>query len=262
MNILSGFHSIIAYINTGSNDNIAVIYYDEKRKDKRLQTLLQLAKEHDLTTESVNSDFLDKTSDNSNHQGVIVKLKTQIARQTYTLEEIINGTINNPNTVLLILDGITDPHNLGAIIRTAHCFDVAAIILPKDNSANVDSTTVAKTSSGAMHRIPIITVTNITRTIEKLKDNEFWIAGTTLTKNSISLFEFKPQGKIAWVVGSEGKGIRRLVQENCDFLITIPINNNTQSLNVSVATGIILSHTRFTQNQSDSFEFTQNVQNN
>lgn len=248
MNILNGFHSIIAYIDSNFGNNISVIYCDNKRKDKRLQTLLHLANEHNITIEYVSTDTLDKMGENTNHQGVIAKLKTPMTRHTYTLEEILPQTINEQNLIILILDGVTDPHNLGAIIRTANCFGVSAIILPKDNSANVDNVTVAKTSSGAVHKIPIITVTNITRAIDKLKDNEFWIAGTTLANNSVSLFEFKPQGKIAWVMGSEGKGIRRLVQENCDFLVTIPISSDTQSLNVSVAAGVVLSHTRFVQN--------------
>ncbi|HMT02493.1 MAG TPA: 23S rRNA (guanosine(2251)-2'-O)-methyltransferase RlmB [Burkholderiales bacterium] len=140
---------------------------------------------------------------------------------------------------------MTDPQNLGAIIRTADCFNVDAIILPKNNSANVDNAIVSKTSSGAINFIPIITVNNISQTIENLKKNDFWIAGTSLSPNSINLFNFKPQSKLVWVMGSESTGMRRLTTESCDYLVTIPTSGTTQSLNVSVATGIVLAYTRF-----------------
>jgi 23S rRNA (guanosine2251-2'-O)-methyltransferase len=249
MNLISGFHSIINQIKINSS-NISTIYIDNKRKDNRLSELVELCNNNQLTLEYVDSKKLDKIANNSNHQGIIAKLNGPVAQKSFSLDEMITEVNNKTNAIIMVLDGITDPHNLGAIIRTADCFGVDAIILPKDNSANINNITIAKTSSGAVYNIPIISVTNLNRALEKLKENEFWIAGTTLTESSISLFEFNFSGKLVWVLGNEGKGMRRLVQENCDFLVTIPMFGNTQSLNVSVASGIVLSYTRLMQHKN------------
>ncbi|MBP9742361.1 MAG: RNA methyltransferase, partial [Burkholderiales bacterium] len=142
--------------------------------------------------------------------------------------------------------------NLGAIIRTAECFGVDAIILPKNNSANINNAIVAKVSSGAINNLAIITVNNLAQAMEELKDHGFWIAGTGLAKDAINLFEFKFDGKLAWVMGNEGSGMRRLVQEHCDYVVTIPLLGNTQSLNVAVATGIVLAYANFMQIKAHS----------
>lgn len=238
-----GFHSITTYIKNHPH-NIEMIYCDNSRQDKRQQELVALAKENNIALTKVPAIELNNLTKTTTHQGAAAKVKS-ITQPT--LKEILINLENKKNAQILILDGITDPQNFGAIIRTADCFGVDAIIIPKDNSANTDSAIVDKTSSGAINNIAVISVNNLSQAMELLKEYEFWIAGTSLGKNSINLFDFKFEGKLAWVMGSEGTGIRRLVQETCDYLVTIPMQGNTQSLNVSVATGVVLAYANFMQ---------------
>jgi len=243
-NVIFGFHSVEALILANSS-RIDYIIIVNARNDKRLANLIDSANKHQVRIEHSNNQHLDKLTANANHQGVIAYLK-RIATNL-DLKQLLASIKDKPNAVILILDGITDPHNLGAIIRSADCFGADAIIIPKDNSATSTNPIVAKTSSGAVNYIPVITVNNLTRAIDQLKEHEFWVAGTSLGEDSISLFDFKHNGRIAWVLGSEGTGIRRLITENCDYLVTIPMLGATQSLNVSVAAGVILAYTQFMQ---------------
>ncbi len=240
-----GFHSVLAAI-SNSLDNIDHILIDSNRNDKRLNNLLELIKNHKISFKYVKD--LDKLVGENTHQGVAAAIKSHISKPT-ELKDLLNNLDKEDNAIILILDGITDVHNFGAIIRSAECFGVQAIIVPKNNSANINNPIVAKVSSGAVNTIPIITVNNLSRSIEQLKEHDFWIAGTALAENSINLFEFKCNKKIAWVMGNEGSGMRRLVTENCDYLVTIPMQGTTQSLNVSVATGVVLAYTRFSNIQ-------------
>lgn len=246
VNLIYGFHSINSYIKHNAN-NILKIYIDEKRQDKRQLALMELIEKYNLAFELVKNTKLDSLSKTKTHQGVVAQITALDTSQT--LEQLLKQITNKPSALIMILDGITDPHNLGAIIRTSDCFAVDAVIIPKDNAANKDNPTVAKVSSGAINNLPVITVNNLSRTIEILKDHEFWVAGTTLAEDSISLFDFKPSGRLVWVLGNEATGIRRLVSENCDYLITIPMFGQTQSLNVSVSAGVVLSYTRYLQQQ-------------
>ena len=243
-NTIFGFHSIEALIQANSA-RIEYLLIDNKRNDKRLINLINSAEEHKIRIENSDSKHLDKLTTNANHQGVVAYLKP--AQTNLDIKQLLVNLENKPNVIVLILDGITDPHNLGAIIRSADCFGVDAVIIPKDNSANSTNPLIAKTSSGAVNYIPVITVNNLTRAIDQLKEHQFWVAGTSLTKDSINLFDFKHNGRLAWVLGSEGTGIRRLIAENCDYLVTIPMLGATQSLNVSVTAGVILAYTQFMQ---------------
>ncbi len=240
--IIYGFHSVINYIKTAPN-LLEEVYIDNTRQDKRQQELSNLANENNIKLTNKKVNELNSLVKNKTHQGVVAKVKPTAK---VTLNEVVAGL--KATAQILILDGITDPQNLGAIIRTAECFGVDAIILPRDNSANIDNLSVAKTSSGAVNNVPVVSVNNLNQAMDTLKEHEFWIAGTCLDKKSVNLFEFKFQGKIAWVMGSEGSGIRRLVMENCDYLVTIPLKGTTQSLNVSVATGVVLAYANFMQN--------------
>ena len=242
--IIYGFHSINNYIKTNPG-LVEEIYIDQNRSDKRQQELNNLANEFNIKIINKTVNELNTLAKNKTHQGVVAKVKP-ITKPTLT--EVLLELKDKDTAQILILDGITDPQNLGAIIRTAECFGVDAIILPKDNSANVDNMTVAKTSSGAVNSLPVITVNNLNQAMDTLKENEFWIAGTSLEARSVNLYDFKFQGKIAWVMGSEGTGMRRLIMENCDYLVTIPLKGRTQSLNVSVATGVVLAYANFMQN--------------
>jgi 23S rRNA (guanosine2251-2'-O)-methyltransferase len=237
-NYIYGFHSLISFLNTNSK-LVKHIYLEKNRQDKRLKELIALTPSNQSNISYITSDELFKLTKTQNHQGVAaeVSLPSQI-----TLKELLVTLDEINNCQILILDGITDPQNFGAIIRTAECFGVKAIIIPKNNSANINNPTVFKASSGAVNYLPIITVNNLTQAIKTLKDHQFWVAGTSLGDNSQSLYEFKFTGKLVWVMGSEGHGISHLVAENCDYLVNIPIMGQTQSLNVSVATGIILAY--------------------
>ena len=240
-----GFHSVVAFLEQNS-DKLDVVYLDNKRKDKRVSDLLKRLQENNISMQMVDNKKLDNLVNNANHQGVVagVNLSMTENKPNLTLAELLVNLENKSNAVIMILDGITDPHNLGAIIRTCDCFAVDAVIIPKDNSAGINST-VDKVSAGAVHNLPIITVNNLVTSMEKLQEAGFWLAGTTLTDDSVDLYKFKPANKIAWVMGSESTGLRRLVSETCDYLVSIPMLGKTQSLNVSVASGVVLSYTRF-----------------
>lgn len=245
-NIVYGFHSTMPLL-WQHPESIEVIYLDSKRQDKRSQELINVAADAEVIVEIVSGSKLDKIAETNKHQGVIAVLKNEINKKEFNLKYILNDLSEKERSIIVVLDGITDPHNLGAIIRTCDCFGVDAIVVPKDNSASINST-VAKVSSGAINNVPVIVVNNIARALEEIKDQRYWIAGTTLADNSVDLFSFKPDDRMVWVMGSEGDGIRRLVAENCDYLVSIPMYGNTQSLNVSVAAGVVLSYNRYTQN--------------
>lgn len=242
-NLVYGFHSVSPLV-WQSPETIQIVYLDGKRQDKRTQDLLDAANDKNVAIELVGAAKLDKLCGSNKHQGVVAVLLEKLSKKDISLKAVLKELADKPNSTLMVLDGITDPHNLGAIIRTCDCFGVDAIIIPKDNSANVNAT-VAKVSSGAINNVPVIVVNNLACTLEDIKEADYWIAGTTLADRSVNLFEFKPDQRMAWVMGSEGEGIRRLVAENCDYLVSIPMYGNTQSLNVSVAAGVVLSYAKY-----------------
>lgn len=244
--LIYGFHSVEAVLKS-SPDKIARLLVDVTRRDKRCNNLLRQAQNLKVKTEYLNNDTLSQMINSSNHQGIIAELNNDAITHGLNLKDFLESIKDKKNSILLILDGITDPHNLGAIIRSAECFGVDAVIIPKDNSANSNNPTVVKVSSAAVNYIPVIVVNNLVTVINELQDQGFWVAGTSLTDKSISLFEYEPTNKIAWVMGNEGDGIRRLVADNCDYLVSIPLYGKTQSLNVSVATGIVLAYTKMLQ---------------
>lgn len=235
-----GYHSIVGLIKHNPQ-LIKSLHLDSKRQDKRAIELVAYAKEHNLDIIYCDHVELNKlVGADAVHQGFVATIGQE--PKALSLDDLCKVLDTEPNAIVLMLDGITDPHNLGAIIRTAECFGVKAIILPKNNSANTSSIIVSKTSSGAVYYIPIIMVNNLAQTIDRLKKIDFWVAATVLAEDSISLFDFKPHPKMIWILGNESLGVRRLVRESSDYLITIPNYGVTQSLNVSVAAGVILSY--------------------
>lgn len=240
-----GFHSVnpLLWQNPAA---IEVVYLDNKRQDKRATEIMELVHQHNVPLELVSGAKLDKLCGTSKHQGIVALLNVSSSSSAKELNlKALMGELAELNSAtIMVLDGITDPHNLGAIIRSCDCFGVNAIILPKDNSATVNAT-VAKVSSGAINHVPVLVVNNLARTLDEIKEHGFWIAGTTLTERSVNLFEFTPDKKMVWVMGSEGEGIRRLVAESCDYLVSIPMSGSTQSLNVSVAAGVVLSYAKY-----------------
>jgi 23S rRNA (guanosine2251-2'-O)-methyltransferase len=244
--IIYGFHSISPVV-WKTPELIGTLYCEHGRTDKRVNELIAEAQERNISVELVNKTKLDKIAQTNKHQGVVAELN-EVTKKDLSLKSTLKELEGKSDSIIVVLDGVTDPHNLGAIIRSCDCFGVDAVVLPKDNSANINAT-VAKVSSGAINNVPVIVVNNISRALDEIKDYGYWIAGTTLADNSVELFDFKPDNKIVWVLGSEGSGIRRLVAENCDHLVSIPMYGGTQSLNVSVAAGVVLSYTQFMKNK-------------
>ena len=171
------------------------------------------------------------------HQGVVAIVDA--ANPQVTLDDVLEH-ITEP-AMLLVLDGVTDPHNLGACLRNADAFGAHAVVVPKDRAVGINAT-VSKAASGAADTVPLVTVTNLARTLRELKTKGVWIVGADA--GGESLFEADVTGPIAWVLGAEGAGLRRLTREHCDRIVGIPLNGSVASLNVSVASGICLYATR------------------
>ncbi len=237
--IIYGFHSITSRIRLDSN-SIKEIYLDESRNDARMSDLIKLIKANNINYHLSTKERLDGLISNSKHQGVIANIVEN--KQRYiTVEDIVEEGTEEP-LLFLILDGVEDPHNLGACFRVADAMGVHAIICPKDNAVGVNAT-VRKVACGGAESVPFIAVTNIGRTIRYLKENGLFVIGTD-GETRKNIYQENLSGPIAIVLGSEGKGMRRLTRELCDTLVSIPMFGQVQSLNVSVASGICLSEIR------------------
>jgi len=237
--IIFGFHSIISRLRQSSH-SIDEIIIDKDRNDPRSKEIINLAKEYNIRVLSVDRSRLDGLTSNNNHQGVVAMVK-QIKVPFLTIDDILEGDLSEP-VFFLILDGVEDPHNLGACLRVADCMGVDAVIVPKDRAVGLNAT-VRKVASGAAESVPLIVVTNLARTIRALKEANVLIVGTAEDGN-YSLYDSNLKGSIAIVLGSEGDGLRRLTKKVCDTLIKIPMLGVVESLNVSVAAGICLSEVR------------------
>ncbi|MDO5568505.1 MAG: 23S rRNA (guanosine(2251)-2'-O)-methyltransferase RlmB [bacterium] len=195
-------------------------------------SIIELIKKKKIKITFKPPKYLDQLT-NSKHQGIILKLNDFVYS---SLKELLAN--DNSSSLVLMLDHIEDPHNLGAIIRTAEAFNIDAIIIPNKRGAEV-TPTVIKASAGAIYNIPIIQVSNLNATITTLKKNNYWIFGTTMDGKDINTFDYNC--KACLIMGNEGKGISNLVKQNCDFLVTIPTSGKINSLNVSVATAIAVN---------------------
>ena len=198
---------------------------------KSLIPVIDEAKKRNIVIQQADGARLDRMANGENHQGVIAMIS---AYSYVSVNDIISG---KDNAFVIICDKITDPHNLGAIIRTANCVGADGVIIPKRDSAGVNSV-VMKTSAGAVEYTPVAKVTNLASTIDELKEQGFWITAADMDGQSMYDIDFK--GKIAIVVGSEGKGVSRLVREKCDFIAQIPVYGEINSLNASVAAAVLM----------------------
>ena len=241
--IIYGFHSITSRIRLDVN-SVKDIYLDEARNDARMADLMKLIKLHDINFHLSSKNRLDGMIPNSKHQGVIASIM-EVKQKYITVEDILEEGADEP-LLFLILDGIEDPHNLGACFRVADAMGVHAIICPKDNAVGVNAT-VRKVACGGAESVPFIAVTNIGRTIRYLKENGLFVIGTDGDSDK-DIYQENLSGPIAIVLGSEGKGMRMLTRELCDTLISIPMHGQVESLNVSVASGICLSEIRRQRN--------------
>ena len=213
-----------------SNNKINKIYISNKFND---EVIISLIKNKKIPTKIVDNRELDKMCKGL-HQGIVLEVEDI---KTYDLEKTLEQ-IDKEYPLIVILDHIEDPHNFGAIIRSCEAFGVDAIIIPNDRSVDITST-VVKVSVGTIEKIKIIKVVNLNNTIKKLKEYGYWIVGTDMEGTPYTNIDYKT--KIAIVIGNEGKGISRLVSENCDYLAKIPMKGTVNSLNASVACGIFLS---------------------
>jgi 23S rRNA (guanosine2251-2'-O)-methyltransferase len=204
-----------------------------------LHTLINLARKNGLGIQFCNKKILDDKAQGESHQGVVARAQPAKTLSENDLDEIITHAQNMGKApFLLVLDGVTDPHNLGAVLRSADAAGVDAVIVTKDKSASLNAT-VRKVACGAADVIPLIQVTNLSRTLAELQEKAIWVVGTA-GEATQSVFDCKMNGPIALVMGAEGKGMRRLTRERCDELIKLPMHGTVSSLNVSVATGICL----------------------
>ncbi|MFQ5518954.1 MAG: 23S rRNA (guanosine(2251)-2'-O)-methyltransferase RlmB, partial [Mariprofundus sp.] len=205
----------------------------------RLNELIHLAKKSGIRFSFVPKQALQRLAEGVPHQGVVAKLAAAGAVQQPSFEEWLKALDLAENPLVLLLDQVTDPHNMGACVRTAEAAGCAAVIVPKDHAADLASPVVAKSACGAMARLPVLRVTNLKRCLEQLQQQGFWTVGLAGEAES-SIYDVDLSGPTAVVMGSEGQGMRRLVRETCDQLINIPMPGLVESLNVSVATGVAL----------------------
>lgn len=205
------------------------------RQDDRLLPLINQLQAYGISIQQTGRKALDDKAKGANHQGIIGRVKAAKALNENDLDTIL---ASQTNPLLLILDGVTDPHNLGACLRNADAAGVAAVIVPKDKSAPLTAT-VSKVACGAAETVPLVRVTNLARTMRHLQEQNVWIVGTA-GEATHDVYQSKLTGPLAIVMGAEGDGMRRLTRETCDDLIKIPMAGSVSSLNVSVASGICL----------------------
>ncbi len=232
-NLIYGKNPLLSFIASG---DIKEVYLQNNFGDKRI---LDLIKKENLPITYLSLNELNKLSGNGNHQGVVAVVKPF---QYSSLKEIISSFKDKTQPLVVILDEINDPHNLGAIIRSCDAFDVDGLIIKSHNQVPVNMT-VVKVSTGATKFVKIAMVNNLVNAIKELKDNGFWVYASD-GKATLDYSKQNYDGKVALVMGSEGDGISPLVLRNSDFIIKIPMMGHVNSLNVSVATAILLSRVR------------------
>ncbi|MBX2857952.1 MAG: 23S rRNA (guanosine(2251)-2'-O)-methyltransferase RlmB [Cellvibrionaceae bacterium] len=229
-----GIHAVQALLKSAPQ-RIQLIQLVQGRQDQRMQKLLAAANNHNINLEYVERKQLDQSCAGK-HQGVLARVVPGQQRDEQFLFELLDNLTGEP--LVLVLDGVTDPHNLGACLRSADAAGVHAVVIPKDNSAGLNEA-ARKVASGAAETVPLIPVTNLARTLDKLKAKGLWLAGTDGDAQQ-TLYQADLSGPRVLVMGAEGSGMRRLTREKCDMLIKIPMCGSVSSLNVSVATGVVL----------------------
>jgi len=215
-----------------TEEKIVKAYVSKKFKD---QAIIDTLISKNIRINFVDNKILDQKVDGL-HQGIILEVEEA---KTYSLEELLTKIKNKTNPLIVMLDHLEDPHNFGAIIRTCEALGIDGIIIPNDRSVGITGT-VIKTSAGAISYTTIVRVPNLANTIEKLKKNNFWIVGTNMEGTNYTKLDYNMPTCL--VIGNEGKGMSKIIKDNCDFIATIPMTGKINSLNASVSCGIILSH--------------------
>ena len=232
--ILYGINPVTEALKTSKRKCFRIIV-EEGKTNPRLKSLMELVRSQNVRIESISKSAFKKRYRPYAHQGIIGHFSV---KETLELDDLISSILNeSKNPVLVLLDGIQDPHNLGAIIRSAEAMGIQGMVLPKHRAAPMNET-VAKCSSGAVEKLPIAWVTNLTNAAEQLKESGFWIIGID-PEGETSCYNFKFEMPIALLIGSEGKGIRPLLKKTCDFILSIPMVSSISSLNASAAGAVV-----------------------
>jgi 23S rRNA (guanosine2251-2'-O)-methyltransferase len=231
--ILFGFHAVTVRLKTAPQ-SIVDIHVDATRRDQRMRQFVARAQEVGARLIDSDDERLQRLCGTHRHQGVVARV--QAIAQARSLDDLLD-TLNEP-PLLLVLDGVTDPHNLGACLRVADGAGAHAVIAPKDHAVGLNAT-VAKVASGAAETMPYFMVTNLARTLGELKERSIWIIGTAEDAPK-TVYDVDLKGPVALVLGAEGPGMRQLTRKTCDELVSIPMQGAVESLNVSVASGICL----------------------
>jgi 23S rRNA (guanosine2251-2'-O)-methyltransferase len=230
--VVFGFHAVLARLRADPK-SVVEIFVDETRQDGRMKDLVASAERSGVRLHRVPTKRLDGFYGGARHQGVVARL--ELRKLADDLDEILKE-VDKPR--LLVLDGVTDPHNLGACLRVANAAGAHAVIAPRDRAAGI-TPAVSKVASGAAESTPYLMVTNLARTLGEIKERNIWVVGADERADQ-TLYAADLPPSIAWVLGAEGEGMRRLTRESCDLLVRIPMGGDVPSLNVSVSAGICL----------------------
>ncbi|MDD3017120.1 MAG: 23S rRNA (guanosine(2251)-2'-O)-methyltransferase RlmB [Comamonas sp.] len=235
--VLFGFHAVGVRLKTAPQ-SIVEVYYEATRRDARMRQFLERAREAGVRLIEADALRIAKLAGSHGHQGVAARVEPLVQQNSLDdlLDDLEATGVRNP--LLLVLDGVTDPHNLGACLRVADGAGVHAVIAPKDHAAGINAT-VAKVASGAAETVPYFMVTNLARTLNELKERGIWVIGTSGDAPA-QLYDMDLQGPVALVLGAEGDGMRQLTRKTCDALMHIPMQGAVESLNVSVASAVCL----------------------
>ena len=244
--VIFGFHAVGVRLKTAPK-SVLEVFFDTTRRDMRMKQFLSQAQDRGVRLIEADGDRLAKLCGGDGHQGIVARV--EVLAQTHSLDELLEN-LEAANVaraaagepvdwpLLLVLDGVTDPHNLGACLRVADGVGAHAVIAPKDHAVGVNAT-VAKVASGAAETVPYFMVTNLARTLGELKERDIWCVGTS-DDAPRSIYQVDLKRPLALVLGAEGAGMRQLTRKNCDELVSIPMRGAVESLNVSVASGVCL----------------------
>lgn len=235
--LIHGFHAVTAKLRHAPED-VKEIFIAEGRQDGRARDLLKAAEAAGVRVMPTDAARLDGMAGGGRHQGVVARVSA--AQKHLTVDDILD-TLTEP-ALLLVLDGVQDPHNLGACLRVADAAGAHAVVAPKDRACGLNATAI-KVASGAADTVPYITVTNLARSLREMQERDVWVLGAAGEADK-DLYAVEQKGSLAWVLGAEGAGLRRLTRDTCDELARIPMQGSVESLNVSVAAGICLFEAR------------------
>ncbi|MHB8535816.1 MAG: 23S rRNA (guanosine(2251)-2'-O)-methyltransferase RlmB [Sulfuricaulis sp.] len=234
-NYICGLHAVLAALRKNPQD-VEEVRVSAERADKRITAVVDAARQARVTIHKTPRAELDRLAEGVRHQGVVARLRAAPARREQDFESFLANLPAMP--LLLVLDNVQDPHNLGACLRSADAAGAHAVIVPREHSAPL-SAVARRAASGAAESIPVFQVVNLARALRQLKEAGIWLAGASQDADT-DIFHFDLRRPLALILGGEGKGLRRLTQEECDMLVRIPMAGSVESLNVSVAAGVCL----------------------